>query len=101
MFPLLGKDLPHLEEKIISYLGPVDLLRAKRSSRKWDRVIQKRINYLKAANDPAVMIQLHEDIMKGQVQTFKWWLLGGSPLKYCTSKTASKVTGFFEKSTLV
>ena len=73
MFPLLGKDVPHIEEKIISYLGPVDLIRAQRSSRKWDRVIQKRIDQLRVASDPAVMIQLYQEIMKGEVQSFKLW----------------------------
>ena len=44
MFPLLTQDVPHVEEKILSYLGPVDLIKSKRVSKKWNTVMQKRID---------------------------------------------------------
>ena len=52
MFPLFDQDLPHIEEKIISYLGPADIVRCRKVSKKWAKLMQVRINHLKMTNDP-------------------------------------------------
>ena len=61
MFPLLDINLPHVEEKIISYLRPRDLFNAKLVCKKWDGLMKKRIKYLKVTNDMITRIQLWED----------------------------------------
>ena len=62
MFPLLDdRDVPQVEEKIISYLRPKDLFNAKLVCKKWDGLMKKRIKYLKVTNDMITRIQLWED----------------------------------------
>ena len=51
MFPLLTRDVPHVEEKILSYLTPIDLIRSKKVSKKWDMVVQKKLDLLKMTNN--------------------------------------------------
>ena len=83
MFPFLTRDVPHVEEKILSYLGPTDLIRSKRVSKKWDMVIQKRIDHLKRTNDIHALIQMGEESMKAEYNSLQflarmsWSFLGG------------------------
>ena len=42
MFPLFDQDLPHIEQKIISYLGPADIVRCRKVCKKWARLMQSR-----------------------------------------------------------
>ena len=65
MFALLDRHLPHVEDKIISYLGPADLIRSKKVSKKWDAVIQRRIDFLKMSktSDTDTIHQLLQDIL--------------------------------------
>ena len=42
MFPLFDQDLPHIEQKIISYLGPADIVRSRKVCKKWAKLMQDR-----------------------------------------------------------
>ena len=56
MFPLFDQDLPLIEQKIISYLGPVDIVRCRKVCIKWAKLMQGRIIHLKRTmtNDPRI-----------------------------------------------
>ena len=83
MFPLLDINLPHVEEKIISYLRPRDLFNAKLVCKKWDGLMKKRIKYLKVTNDMVTRIQLmEEDIYEVATTEVTLYRFGFVPLRF-------------------
>ena len=48
MFPLIDRDLPSVDEKILSYLSPEDLANAKLVSKKWYIIVHRNQGYLRS-----------------------------------------------------
>ena len=47
MFSLMGRDIPLVDNMILSQLGPRDLVRAKRVSKAWHMATKRYLKYLK------------------------------------------------------
>ena len=56
----LNRDLPNVEQKILSYLGPRDLIRAKLVNKEWHFIIKSYIKHLKAYKNSITRLMLRK-----------------------------------------
>ena len=74
MFPLIDRNMPHVEEQILSYLGAGDLIAASSVSKSWRTAAQRHVDRLATSNkatvseDTFVLLLLFKKTALRQVQ---------------------------------